>query len=129
MKEGEKNRILVVDDETNLVKAIEIRLKQANYEVLTAGDGIEGLEKAKKERPDLILLDVLMPGMDGYQTLVELKALDETKSIPVVMLTAKGQVEDVVTAQGMGADDYVVKPYNFIILLEKIRNLLNTKKR
>jgi len=124
-----KNRILVVDDETNLVKAIEIRLKQANYEVLTAGDGIEGLEKAKKERPDLILLDVLMPGMDGYQTLVELKALDETKSIPVVMLTAKGQVEDVVTAQGMGADDYVVKPYNFIILLEKIRNLLNTKKR
>ena len=113
-------KILIVDDEPRIVKMVEYRLQANGYEVVTAGNGIECLEKAKKEAPDLILLDILMPEMDGYQALLKLKSLDDTKSIPVIMLTAKGQVEDVVAAQGMGDDEYVVKPFNPVTLLEKI---------
>lgn len=119
-----KKRILLIDDETELVKAIEIRLKHAGYEVLTACDGRDGLEKAKSERPDLILLDILMPRMDGYQTLVELKALDKVKSIPVIMLTAESMIDDVSKAADSGADDYVVKPFSHVTLLEKIHKAL-----
>ena len=119
-----KKRILVVDDEAELVKAIEIRLKQADYEILTAYDGLEGLEKAQKEKPDLILLDILMPNMDGYQTLQKLKEEESTKSIPVIMLTAKSQVDDVTKAADLGANDYIVKPFNHITLLEKIHKAL-----
>lgn len=118
-------KILIVDDEPELVKAIEIRLKQANYEVLTAYDGLEGLEKAKKEKPDLILLDILMPNIDGYQTLSKLKEDGITKDVPVIMLTSKSQVNDVAEAIGLGAVDYIVKPFEPRILLEKIKKELS----
>ena len=117
-------KILVVDDEVELIKALQIRLKAAGFEVIVACDGQEGLDKAQKEKPDLILLDIQLPKMDGYQTLVKLKSLQETKSIPVIMLTAKSQVGDVEKAISKGASDYMVKPYSHLTLIEKIRRTL-----
>lgn len=119
-----RKRILIVDDETELAYAIQIRLKQAGYEVLTAYDGFEGLEKARKENPDLILLDILMPGMDGYQMLRKLKENNQTKSIPVIMLTAKSQLEDVTQATNLGVEDYIVKPFDYLAMLGKIKKAL-----
>lgn len=119
-------RILVVDDEKELVKAIQIRLTASNYEVLVAYDGVEGLEKAQKEKPDLILLDILMPNMDGFETLAKLRENDQTKSIPVLMLTAKSQLEDVTKAHSLGALDYIVKPFDYISMLTKIRKALGS---
>ena len=119
-----KKRILVVDAEPELVKGIQIRLKASNYEVLVAYDGMECLAKAGKEKPDLILLDILMPNMDGFQTLDKLKDNNQTKSIPVIMLTAKGEVEDVSRAAQTGAVDYIVKPVETIVMLGKIRKVL-----
>lgn len=119
-----KKRILIVDDEPELVKAMQIRLKVAGYEVITAGDGPEGLEKAKKERPDIVLLDLLMPKMDGFQTLERLKQDRETKSIPVIMLTAKSQMTDVHKTADLGAEDYIVKPFDYMAMLGKIKKAL-----
>lgn len=123
-----KKRILVVDDEPELVKAIQIRLQQAGYESLVACDGQEGLDKARKEKPDLILLDIMMPGMDGLQALAKLKEEATTKSIPVVMLTAKSQADDIDSAIKLGAVDYVVKPFEAVVFLEKIKTALEKAK-
>ena len=117
-------KILVVDDDPHIVKLVESRLKANRYDVITAKNGIESLEKANKEKPDLIILDILMPEMDGYQTLRELKESAETKSIPVIMFTAKGQSEDVEKSYELGASDYIVKPFTPVTLLEKIHKAL-----
>lgn len=120
----DKKRILVVDDEAELVKAIEIRLKQADYEVLTAYDGQEGLDKAQKERPDLIVLDLMMPKMDGYKVCGLLKADSRYNKIPIIMLTAKAQEEDMKLGKEVGADAYIMKPFESEVLLSKIKELL-----
>ena len=114
-------KILVIDDEPDLVKAIKIRLNQFGFEVIVAYNGGEGAKKAKEEKPDLILVDILMPEMDGFQTLGKLKQDSSTKSIPVIMLTAKSQLDDVIEATNLGAVDYVVKPFDYRILVEKIK--------
>ena len=116
-----KKKILVVDDETQLCDLVKMRLEANHYDVITANNGLGGLEKAKKESPDLILLDILMPSMDGYQTLQRLKEDVQTKSIPVIMLTAKSQVEDVTKAVDLGALDYIVKPFSPMTFLDKVR--------
>ena len=120
-----KKRILVVEDEVELVKALQIRLEASGYEVLAAYDGMEGLEKAKKENPDLIILDIMMPKMDGYATLSKLKEAGETKDIPVIMLTAKAQSDDVARSMQLGAADYIAKPFSHMSLLEKIGKTLS----
>ena len=117
-------RILVVDDEPHSVKMVESRLRANGYDVITAGNGAEGLEKARKEAPDLILLDIVMPQMNGHETLSKLKESSETKSIPVIMFTSKGQVDDVERATYGGAIDYIVKPFDPIVLLSKIKKVL-----
>ena len=119
-----KKRILVVDDEIELVKAIQIRLEQADYEVLTAYDGQEGLEKAKKEKPDLIVLDLMLPMMDGYKVCGLLKADARYKKIFIITLTAKAQEEDARLAKEVGADAYITKPFEYQTLLGKIKELL-----
>ncbi len=119
-----KKKILVIDDETLLVDLVKIRLEANNYDVIAAYDGVEGLEKAKNEKPDLILLDISMPFMDGYQALQKLKENDQTKSIPVIMLTAKSQIDDVTKVADLGAADYVVKPFNPQTFLAKIHKAL-----
>ncbi|MFH1504226.1 MAG: response regulator [Candidatus Omnitrophota bacterium] len=120
-----KQKILVVDDEYQLVDMVQMRLEANNYEVITAYDGKEGLEKARKEKPGLILLDILMPEMDGYQALEKLREDITTKLIPVIMFTAKGQLEDISKAAGLGIEDYIVKPFDYRVMLEKIKKALS----
>lgn len=117
-------KILVIDDETELLKAISIRLKTSGYEVSTAQDGQEGLEKAKSLNPDLIVLDILMPKMDGYEVCRLLKFDEKYKSIPVIMLTAKTQDIDKAMGKKVGADDYITKPFETQDLVEKIKKYI-----
>lgn len=119
-----KKKILLVDDEKDLVEMVTFRLKANGYEVIPAYGGSEALLKAQKEKPDLVLLDVLMPDMDGFQTLAKLKQESQTKPIPVIMLTAKSQLEDITKATHLGAEDYVVKPFDHMAMLAKIKKVL-----
>jgi DNA-binding response OmpR family regulator len=114
-------KILVVDDNPNIVKLLEYRLKANKYEVITAHDGEEALEKVRQEKPGLILLDVLIPKLDGYQVLSILKADEQYKDIPIVMLTAKGQIKDMKKGLELGADSYITKPFDPDVLLEIIK--------
>ncbi len=117
-------KILIVDDEPHITKMLASRLKANGYRIITAENGKEGLQKVKDEQPELVLLDIMMPEMDGHEVLYALKKEEETKSIPVIMVTAKGQIEDVEKSSGMGATDYVVKPFNPVVLLDKVRRAL-----
>lgn len=117
-------KVLIIDDEPHLVEILANRLKANRYRVVTAVTAHEGLELAGREKPDLILLDILMPDMDGYQVLRKLKEQSETKMIPVVMLTVKKWSEDIQKAMLGGAVDYLVKPFDPVILIQKIRKNL-----
>jgi DNA-binding response OmpR family regulator len=117
-------KILVVDDEVFLVKAIQIRLKRAGYDVITAYDGLDGLNKAREEKPDLIILDVMLPKKNGYQVCRLLKFDEQYKHIPIIMLTAKGQKTDREWGEKTGADCYITKPFEDAELLSKIKELL-----
>lgn len=117
-------KILVVDDEPDIVLLTASRLRTHGYEVISASNGREGLEKASQEHPDLVLLDIIMPGIDGFAVLKELRGGQETHKIPVVMFTAKGQKSDVARAVSFGATDYIVKPFQASALLEKVREAL-----
>lgn len=117
-------KILIVDDETELLKAISIRLKASGYEVLTAQDGQEGLEKARNSNPDLIILDVLMPRLDGYEVCRLLKFDEKHSLIPVIMLTAKTQEVDKAMGKKVGANDYLTKPFETQDLIDKIKKYL-----
>ncbi len=118
---ADKKRILIVDDERDLVETITFRLEASGYEVLAAYDGAEGLEKARTEKPDIILLDVMMPKMDGYQVCRMLKFDEEFKNIPIIMLTARGQDMDKKTGTDVGADGYITKPFDSKMLMEEIK--------
>lgn len=119
-----RKKILVVDDEKDLVVILEARLEAAGYEVIAAFDGAQALEKVKEKKPDLILLDVMMPKMDGYQVCRLLKFDEKSKEIPVIMLTARGQPGDKKLGQQVGVDDYMVKPFENEELLRKIETWL-----
>jgi len=115
-------RILVIEDERAMRTALEDALAAEAYRVLTAADGAAGLDRALKEKPDLILLDIMLPKLDGFALCAELRRL--SVSVPVLMLTAKSQVEDRVTGLDAGADDYLVKPFSTRELLARVRALL-----
>jgi DNA-binding response OmpR family regulator len=115
-------RILVIEDERPMRTALEDALTAEGYRVLTAADGAAGLDRALKEKPDLILLDIMLPKLDGFALCAELRRL--SVSVPVLMLTAKSQVEDRVTGLDAGADDYLVKPFSTRELLARVRALL-----
>lgn len=115
-----KKRILVVDDEREIVSSLCMALEVKDYETLTAFDGQEALEVARREKPDLILLDVIMPKLNGYQVCRELKKDESTKSIPIVMLTAKTQESERYWGKETGADEYITKPFDILKLLEVI---------
>jgi two-component system, OmpR family, alkaline phosphatase synthesis response regulator PhoP len=116
--------ILVVDDDPKIVRVVEINLTQAGYQVRTAADGEEALAAATQERPDLVLLDVMMPRLDGFETLKRLKADPALTDIPVVMLTARAQDEDVFEGYGTGAQWYLTKPFEPEELRQVVRHLL-----
>jgi len=122
-------KILVVDDEARVREMLEFRLRLFGYEVVQAATGREALAMASKEQPDLVLLDVMMPEMDGFQVCIRLKQGQDTKEIPVVMLTARADAKDVTRAFSSGAVDYVVKPYDPLVLQQKVAcNLRATAK-
>ncbi len=122
-------KILIVDDEQDLLSTVQYRLKFANYIVVTARNGQEGLEAAGSEKPDLILLDTNMPVMDGHEMLKHLRAKPEGKSVPVIMLTAISAPEDIAAASAFGIADYITKPFDFNELLEKVKSTLNETSR
>ncbi len=113
-------KILVVDDEENIRKLVNYNLLLDGYDVAMAVDGKEGLEKAISEKPDLILLDIMMPEIDGLEVCSRLKKNPETRDIPVFMLSAKGQMQDLEDAFAVGADNYITKPFDVSKLSEII---------
>ena len=119
-----KGKILVVDDEIYIVHILDFSLGMEGYEVLTALDGEQALEKAHAEHPDLIVLDIMMPKLDGYETCKLLKADPATKDIPVILLSAKGRNVDQKVGFEVGADDYITKPFSPRKLVERINALL-----
>jgi adenylate cyclase len=119
-----KKKILVVDDETEFADAIKMRLEAHDYDVITACDGREGIDKAKKEKPGIILLDLVMPNLDGISTLAQLKDNPSTERIPVVVITAKAETEYALDAGKLGAADYIVKPVDMQILVDMVRKYI-----
>jgi two-component system alkaline phosphatase synthesis response regulator PhoP len=126
-KKTSRARVLVVDDEADIVSTIQYRLEFCEFEVITATNGKEGLEKAANEKPDIILLDISMPVMNGHEMLERLKNRPDLKDIPVIMLTAYSDAKDVTKAADLGIADYVTKPFDFTELMGKISNALGNK--
>ncbi len=120
-------KILAVDDERHIVRLVEVNLQRAGYEVVTAYDGREALEKVKSENPDLVVLDVMMPYMDGFEVLKNLKAEPATAEIPVIMLTAKAQDADVFRGWQSGVDCYLTKPFNPMELLTFVKRIFDSQ--
>ena len=122
--EEKKIRLLLVDDEPDLVQMVSVRLKAAGYEVSTAYDGQEALEKVRESQPDLMILDLMLPKLDGYKVCRLLNFDERTRAIPILIFTARAQVEDVTLATECGADAYLTKPFEAKMLLAKLQELL-----
>jgi two-component system alkaline phosphatase synthesis response regulator PhoP len=122
-----KQRVLVVEDEEDIAELVQYNLNKERYEVLVASSGEAGLDMARRERPDLILLDIMLPGMDGLEVCRALHADPETAQIPIVMVTAKGEEADIVTGLELGADDYVTKPFSPKVLIARLRSVLRRR--
>ena len=123
----DKKRILVVDDEEDILNVLRFRLEANNYEVLVASDGQEGLNKARSEKPDLMILDLMLPKLDGYKVCRMLKFDEAYKLIPIIIFTARAQKKDEELSMEMGADAYIQKPFEPEMLLGKIKELLSKK--
>src|SRR5712691_6266036 len=120
--------ILVVDDDPDIARFVEVNLRSAGYEVAVAGDGEEALEKAGELRPDLVLLDVMMPRIDGFEVATRLRKNPQTANTSIIMLTAKALSADKVTGLQSGADDYIIKPFDPIELLARVKGTLRRAK-
>ena len=120
-------KILVIDDDPVGTRLIEYTLKQRGYQVLAAQNGVEGLKKARNEEPDLIILNVMLPGMDGFQLLSILKENDETAHIPVVLISSLAGEQDILKGLEIGATDYVLKPFSPRVLHLKVKKLIGIK--
>lgn len=118
-------KILVCDDERHIVRLIQVNLEKHGYQVVTAFDGKEGLEKVKSEKPALMVLDVMMPYMDGFEVLKNLRRDADTEALPVIMLTAKAQDRDVFEGYSYGADMYLTKPFNPQELVSFVKRIMN----
>lgn len=119
-------KILTVDDEKHIVRLIQVNLERQGYEVVTAYDGREALQKVDDERPDLVILDVMMPYMDGFEVLQNLKRNPGTRDIPVIMLTAKAQDADVFKGWQSGVDCYLTKPFNPMELMSFVQRIFKS---
>jgi two-component system alkaline phosphatase synthesis response regulator PhoP len=123
-----REKILIVEDEKDIVKMLEYNLKKEGFRTISAQDGEDALEYAVREHPDLIILDLMLPGMDGLEVCKELKKETKTASIPIIMLTAKAQESDKVVGLELGADDYVTKPFSPRELIARIKAVLRRAK-
>jgi len=119
-----RKKILLVDDSKTALLMEQMILKKGPYDLVVAADGAEGLAKARSEQPDLILLDVVMPKLNGFETLREIRSCAETKHIPVIMVTTRGEGENVEAAYDGGCNDYLTKPIDGAALLAKVRDHL-----
>jgi two-component system phosphate regulon response regulator PhoB len=122
-----KEKILVVDDEEDILELVRYNLNKEGYKIVCAASGEESLRKARLEAFDLIILDLMLPGIDGLEVTRRLKDDQKTRGIPIVMLTAKGEEPDVVTGLELGADDYITKPFSPRILIARVRAVLRRK--
>ena len=120
-------KILAVDDERHIVRLVQINLEKEGYEVVTASNGREALEKVDSEKPDLVVMDVMMPEMDGFEALKRLKDNEKTASIPVIMLTAKAQDADVFRGWQSGVDLYLTKPFNPMELITFVKRIFESQ--
>jgi DNA-binding response OmpR family regulator len=119
-----KHKIVLAEDEPHIAKLAQFKLEHDGYEVIWAPDGGAAFDSVKTHHPDIVLLDVMMPVMDGYQVLKKLKEDEELKNIPVIMLTAKGQERDVAIGKNLGAVDYIIKPFRPGDLVERVKNII-----
>jgi DNA-binding response OmpR family regulator len=122
-----KEKILVVDDNPSNVKVLRMKLADAGYDIVEATNGSEALGRIDSDSPDLVLLDVMMPGMDGYETCRHIKSRDAKNFLPVILVTAKTETEDLVEGFESGADDYVTKPFNLVEILARVRGMLRIR--
>ena len=122
-----RKKILIVDDSSTILMMEKMILASEPYTLITAGDGAQAVAKAADEKPDLILMDVVMPTMDGFTACRELRQRDETRAIPVIMVTTRGESGNVEQGFASGCSDYITKPINGSELIAKIHNLLGEK--
>ncbi len=122
-----KRKILVVEDEADILELIRYNFEREGYVVVTAENGEDALRLVPAEKPDLVLLDLMLPGVDGLDVCRELKREPETAKIPIIMVTAKGEESDVVAGLELGADDYVAKPFSIKILVARVRMVLRRR--
>jgi DNA-binding response OmpR family regulator len=127
-KRADKTKILVIDDEPNIVQTLQDRLEMNEYRVFTAHNGRDGLDKFEREKPDVILLDVIMPVMDGLEMLETLRKRPDGQDVSIIMLTARSQTQDIARANACGIDDYIVKPFDLSELLAKIESVIEHRK-
>ena len=122
-----KGTILIVDDEPDIQELVRISLEREGYDVLVADTGEEAIELAKSRQPQLVVLDLMLPGLDGLDVCRVLRQQQKTQDIPIVMLSAKSQESDIVSGLELGADDYITKPFSSKVLVARIRRLLNRR--
>ncbi|MDC7224405.1 MAG: response regulator transcription factor [Spirochaetales bacterium] len=126
-KPEKKEKLLVVEDEVDIRELISFNLEMCGYEVIRASDGMEGWEKARSENPDLIVLDLMLPGIDGFEVCKRLRGEKSTQNIPIIMLTARSEEENMVKGLELGADDYVTKPFSPRVLVARVKAVLRRK--
>ena len=120
-----QKKILIIDDESDIIYALEMLLEEKGYIVIAAADGKAGLDKARKEKPDLIILDLMLSKLDGYKVCRMLKFDEKYKHIPIIMFTARAQDSDKAMGREVGADAYITKPFQEEVLLSKINDMLS----
>ena len=125
----DKTKVLIVDDEPDIVESIKFNLELENIECMEAYDGKEGFSKVRKENPDLIILDIMLPNMNGYKISRLLKFDESYKHIPIIMLTARTQANDIKLGEETGADEYVTKPFDMDMLVALVKKYLSDKSR
>ena len=118
--------VLVVDDDPVIIKLLRVNFEMEGYEVIAAADGVEGLARAHEDRPDVIILDVMMPRMNGLDVARALKGTDDTRDIPIILLSAKAQATDVAEGRHV-ADDYITKPFDPLELLDRVAGFLEAR--
>ena len=123
-----ERRVIVVEDEPDLAELIALHLRRENLRVTTYGNGDEGWEAIEREIPDLVVLDLMLPGLDGYEICRRMRRSDRLAGVQVLMVTARGEETDVVTGLELGADDYLVKPFRPRVLTARVRNLLRRRR-
>jgi DNA-binding response OmpR family regulator len=117
-------KVLIVEDEVDLVETIRFLLEREGYGVLVSGDGEDALHQARRESPDLIILDIMLPKLDGYKVCRELKSDERYKQIPILMLSAKAQQKDRIIGMEAGAEEYITKPFDLTAFIEKVKTYL-----